>query len=138
MANHKQNTDLLSIADAQKQFQSWRAAKAPGETIPDRLWKTVAGLLENTSYKRSHISNALGISGKQMRNQFPAQIKSKPAGAAAALKNTGVFVEAPLRDLCGVPTLTQQFIIERSNGAKLIFPSVTQEQFSLLIKTFME
>lgn len=138
MAKSKKNIELLTLADAQKQFQAWRVAKMPGETIPDRLWNTAAGLLKNTSYKRSHIGKALGISGGQLSNKFPKQFTNKPTDVAPKFKNRGVFVEAPLQSIANRPPSSAQIIIEKNNGAKLIFASVTQEQFAILIKTFME
>ncbi len=134
----KKNGALSSFTDAQKQFQLWRATKIAGETIPDRLWAIVAKLLEDHSFKRSHISKALGITTRQLRNKFPRQFKNKPADITPTLKHTDVFVEAPLQSISNHLSSATQFIIEKNNGTKLIFPSVTQEQFALLLKTFME
>lgn len=135
---HKQQPKSLTLVDAQKQFQLWRDNKAPGATVPESLWALVAQLLESASYKRTMIGKALGISTHQFRNKFPNQFKTKTTVVHAAPKNPKPFVHAPLNALMVPQSSSAQLMIERSNGTKLIFTGLTQEQFSMSIKAFME
>jgi hypothetical protein len=61
--------------------------------------------------------------------------------AAVVPKKHKPFVQAPLDTLLGSPLLSStapQLTIERNNGTKFILSSVTETQFSLLLKAFME
>ncbi len=135
MNNPQQHSQPLTLAKVLEQFKLWRAVKTSGERVPESLWKLIAQLLENTSYKRSMIGMTLGISTHQLRTKFPDFFKSNPIVAPTTTKKHKPFVQAPLDVLIGSPA---QFTIERSNGTKLIFSAVTPEQFSLLIKVLVE
>lgn len=133
----------LTLAEAQQQFQSWRAGKSSGGRIPEPLWELVSQLFATTNYKRTAIGKALGISTSQLRNKFPEQYKSKPSLVTIAPKKPIPFVQAPLDTLISSPLLSTSstsptLTIKRNNRAKLILSSVTDAQFSLLLKTFME
>lgn len=140
MHHPKLGTTSSTLADAQMQFQLWRSSKISGGRIPEALWELVATLLVNKSLKRSVIGKTLGISTSQLRNKFPHQIKSKSKSAVAAVtaKKHQPFVEARLNTLLAPPPSSAQLVIERTDGTKLIVSAVTQEQLSVLIKTFME
>lgn len=141
MQQSKSRTILLTLDDAQKQFQLWRANKTSGSKIPEPLWELVAKLFASKNYKRTIIGETLGISTYQLRNKFPEYYPSKPMLAAVVPKKHKPFVQAPLDTLLGSPLLSStapQLTIERNNGTKFILSSVTEAQFSLLLKAFME
>ena len=136
MHHSKPCTTPLTLTDVQMQFQRWRSSKTSGRKIPEALWELIATLLSNKSHKRSVIGRALGISTSQFRNKFPDHFNSRKIVSAAEKCNP--FVEAPLNVLITPLPSSAQFVIERINGTKLIVSALTQEQFSILIKTFME
>jgi hypothetical protein len=137
--SHKQHSKPLTLEEAQKQFQLWRANKAPGATVPESLWGLVTQLLENTSYKRTMIGRVLGISTHQFRTKFPNQFKPKSTAVIqAASKNPRPFVQAPLDALIMPQSSSAQLMIERPNGTKFIFTGLTQEHFLMSIKAVME
>ena len=138
MSHPKPRAASLTLADAQIQFQKWRSNKSAGEKIPEALWAIVADLLSGKSYKPTNVRQTLGISTRQFRNKFPEQFNAKSTMAPPATpKKPAQFVQAPLNALLPVPQ-SAQLMIERPNGTKLIFSDISQEQFCVLLKTFME
>ena len=138
MHHPKTRATPLTLAEVTTQFKRWRSNKMIGEKIPESLWEQVAKLLSSKSYKTTNIGIALGISSKQLRDKFPNHFKSKSTVASAKLNKHTSFVQAPLDTLLMPSLSSTQLVLERSNGTKLIFSAVNQEQFSMLIKTFME
>ena len=131
----------LTLNDVHQHFQLWRTNKTAGKKIPESLWDLVKQLLENPAYiKRSIIGKTLGISTHQLRNKFPQKFKFKQNAGSLPTKIKKVFAPAPLPlPLSNVMMASQNtLIIERSNGVKLSITTPTSEQFSTLIKTFME
>jgi hypothetical protein len=138
MHHPKTHATPLTLAEVTTQFKRWRSNKTTGGRIPESLWEQVAKLLSSKSYKTTNIGIALGISSKQLRDKFPGHFKSKSTAASAKLNKHAPFVQAPLDALLMPSQSSAQLVIERNNGTKLIFSAVNQEQFSMLIKTFME
>jgi len=129
----------LTLNDVHQHFQLWRTNKPAGMEIPESLWDLVKQLLENPVYnKRSIIGKTLGISTYQLRKKFPQKFKLKQKTDSLPAKIKKVFAPAPL-PLSNVMMASQNtLIIERTNGVKLSITTSTSEQFSTLIKTFME
>jgi hypothetical protein len=128
----------LTLNEVHQHFQRWRTSKPAGAMIPELLWDLVKQLLENSAHKRSIIAKTLGISTHQLRNKFPQNFKLKQKADRLPVKVKKVFAPASL-PLSNVMMLSQTtLIIERSNGVKLSIATPTSEQFSMLIKTFME
>lgn len=138
-----QNKLSLSLESVNKRFNKWRANKASGERVPESLWLLVQQLLESSKYKRSIVARELSISTHQLRSRFP-RFYPKKASPKTSINKSSIhahrkpkgFVEAPLNTVTAAtpPTLT----IERHDGNKLLITTLNPEQFSSLIKTFME
>ena len=127
---------FITLDEVQQQFQLWRANKSTDTRIPESLWHLVRQLLETSTYKRSVIGKALGISTLQLKKKFPMQFKS----SQTTLTAQPTFIETPLNPLF-IPsqeTTKSTLTIERSNGMKLSMTTPTSEQLATLIKTFME
>jgi hypothetical protein len=131
----------LTINDVHQHFQLWRTNKTSGKKIPESLWDLVKQLLENPAYKRcSIIGKTLGISTHQLKNKFPQKFKLKQNVNSLPTKIKKVFAPAPLPLPLSNLMLSSQntLVIERSNGVKLSITTPNSEQFSTLIKIFME
>lgn len=132
----------LTLEEVQQHFKKWRANKSGSARIPQSLWALVGQLLESSNYKRSAVAKNLGISTHQLRNQFPDFYSQHPSKGKATKKSTDVtlesntFVKAPLNTVAMPMPAT--LTIKRGDGIKLSISAPSPEQFSSLIKTFME
>ncbi len=129
-------TSSITLEKVQQQFQLWRSNKPTGARIPESLWHLVQPLLEISTYKRSIIGKALGISTVQLKKKFPTHFKANRTKLIAQ----PTFIEAPLNPLfVSPPDNTKNILtIERSNGMKLSMTAPSSEQLATLIKIFME
>ena len=121
---------LITIDVAKKQFQNWRNTKSPGDRMPDELWAIVGQILANPTYKKSIVGHELGISTTQLRGKFPERFP--PRNKPIAEINKSNFVHAPLT------SVMSGLVIERKDGNRLIINAASNEQFTTLIKAFME
>lgn len=126
----------LSITTAQQKFKDWRDGKLPGEKIPKELWNIVRQILFNPKYTITAVTRGLGVSTEQLRQQFPEYFtkSNKP------LSNTAPkFVQVSLAPLTAATSTNYGLItIEHKNGTKFILREPTAEQFSIIVKLFME
>ena len=121
-----------SIAEAQHKFQSWRSTKRAGERIPAELWSIVENLLDNPMYNKSSITKGLSISGEQLRTKFPSYFTSTNKAIGPE------FVQASLAKFMPSTQSTSSFVIKRNDGVQMKICVSNNEQFSILIKLFME
>jgi hypothetical protein len=126
----------ITVTEAKEQFKAWRTNKPRGENIPERLWSIVDQILSNPNYNRSVVTKGLGVSTAQLRKKFPAYFLQNTLPAKKS-KNIN-FVKASLTPLMTSTPLTSMVTIERHNGVKLSISTPTQEQFTAIIKSFME
>lgn len=129
---------LISLDEAKQKFKSWRENKASGAQIPSELWKVVGNILSNPAYKKSIATRELGISTAQLKQKFPQYFvagdgQHSNISPSPILQNTK-FVQAPLTALMAESTIT----IEHVNNMKLTICTPTTEQFTSLIKLFIE
>lgn len=121
-------TTQLTIDAVEQQFEQWRSNKQPREQIPVYLWNLVQQLMD--FYSPGTIIKRLKLSTKQMRSK-----------GLLPLKNNISQEEAPFVDvkLPPPPLLTHpsQLTIERADGTRLSCINLSNEQFALSIKTFL-
>lgn len=116
----------LTIEEVEQQFKQWRLKKQPREKIPNYLWDLVRQLMER--YPPSRIIKQLGLSTKQMRRKglFPLTNEQPQEGTP--------FVNINLPSLLNHP---QQLVIRRADGTQLSYTNLSDEQFILSIKAFL-
>jgi len=125
----------VTISEAKEQFKVWRSNKPGGEHIPEALWKVVDQILSNPNYNRSAVTKGLGVSTSQLKKRFPDYFQQKQP--LNKFKNTK-FVKASLAPIITTTQSTSVITIERHNGVKLSIAAPTTEQFTVLVKSFME
>ena len=132
----------LTLETVHMHFTKWRANKSGSSRIPESLWTLVQQLLGSSNYKRSIVARELGISTHQLRSRFPdfysplslkSTLTNKPSDFTP---KPSAFVKAPLNSLA-ITTATT-LTIERGDGIKLSISAPSPEQFTSLVKTFME
>ena len=129
----QQSTSFLK---AKQQFDTWRKTKASGEKVPDALWGVLGKLLSDPSNKRSVVAKALGIGTSQLKREFPEYYPHYKQPTKS--RESKIFVKASLAPLIHSATQMPGITIERHNGIKLTVCAPTNEQFSTLLKFFME
>lgn len=129
----------LTIITAQQKFKDWRDNKLPGEKIPKELWDIVRQILFNPQYKITIVTRGLGISTEQLRQKFPEYFTKLKKPIKSLSDTTTKFVQASLAPLTTViPSTSGLITIEHKNGTKFILREPTTEQFSIIVKLFME
>ena len=116
----------LTIEEVEQQFKQWRLKKQPQEKIPNYLWDLVQQLMD--LYTPSRIIKRLGLSTKQMRRKGLL-----PLTDALPKKNIP-FVNINLPSLINN---MQQLVIRRADGTQLSCVNLSDEQFNLSIKAFL-
>lgn len=124
----------ITIIEAKQKFQDWRSNKIAGAPIPVTLWNTVNQMLSEQIYGKSLIIKELRLSSIQLQQKCSNYFLNKKQ---KKLIKTNTFVNASLTPLT-IATAAPGIIIERHNQVKLHLTAPTQEQFSTLIKLFME
>lgn len=129
----------LSIITAQQKFKDWRDSKLPGEKIPKELWNIVRKILFNPKYKITAVTRCLGVSTEQLKQKFPEYFTKLTKPTKSLSNTTPKFVQASLAPLTAAMPVTYGLItIENKNGTKFILREPTIEQFSIIVKLFME
>lgn len=116
----------LTIEVVQRKFEQWRLKKQPKDKIPNHLWNLVQQLMK--LYPPSTISKRLSLSTKQMRNKGLLPLPDSLS------KENIPFVDIKLPSLL---SNSPQLVIQRTNGTQLSCANLSDEQFSLLIKVFI-
>lgn len=119
-------TTQLTIEEVEQQFKQWRSKKQLREKIPDYLWGMVQQLME--FYPPSRIIRRLSLSVKQMRRKGLL-----PLPHALPEENTP-FVNIRLPSLLGT---SPQLVIQRTDGARLSCTNLSDDQFILSIRAFL-
>jgi hypothetical protein len=127
----------ITIIDAKQQFKDWRSNKAAGSSIPTRLWNMVNKMLSEQIYNKSLIVRELRLSAAQLKQKCSNYFLNKNS---KKIFKPNTFVKASLTPLITATTAPPppEIIIERHNQVKLHLTAPSQEQFSTLIKLFME
>lgn len=126
----------ITLTEVKEKFKEWRATKSYGDEIPPVLWDMVFQLLSNSAYKGSFIMRELGLRIEQLRRKFPDHF-GEPKRVPRPAKDK-VFVQANLTSLISAQPCTSVITLERQNGVKLHLSTSTPEQFSSLVKLFLE
>ena len=133
---------VLTLETVHMHFKKWRANKSGSARVPESLWNLVQQLLEASNYKRSVVAQKLGISTYQLKNRFQDFYQQGSSKAVSTNKTTDftskskTFVKAPLNSI--TMTTSSALTIERGDGIKLSISAPSPEQFTSLVKTFME
>ncbi len=125
----------ITIIDAKQKFKDWRSNKAPRSSIPTDLWKMVNQMLSEKIYNKSLIIKELRLSSIQLKQKCSNYSLHKESKKSF---NPNTFVNASLAPLIAATAAAPEIIIERHNQIKLHITAPSQEQFSTLIKLFME
>ncbi len=119
--------EKLTIEKVEKQFKRWRLKKKYREKVPSYLWDAVEELTAH--YTLSTITKRLNLSTKQMKRKGLC-----PLSNTQTKENAPSFVDIKLSPQLGNPS---QLIIRRSDGAQLSCANLSEKQFILSIKTFI-
>ena len=119
-------TTQLTIEEVEQQFKQWRSKKQLREKIPDYLWSMVQQLMK--LYPPSRIIRHLSLSGKQMRRKGLLPLPHALPEESSPFVN----IKLPL-----LSSTSPQLVIQRTDGARLSCTNLSDDQFILSIKAFL-
>lgn len=130
----------ITLEEVKDKLEAWRATKPHVSTkIPQELWFYIKQLFADPDYKHGTIIKALRLGTNQLRREIQGfttkQHKSHIQPPPPHAQN---FVNASLVPLIAQPALQQGLTLVNTHGVKLSISAPTSEQFSTLIKFFME
>jgi hypothetical protein len=129
----------VTIDEVKHKLEAWRAIKRhPSAKIPQELWVDINHLFANPDYKRATIIKELRLGTNQLIREVQGFTTTQRKPSAKHPQQKQNFVKASLAPLITQPTQLHGITIVNTNGVKLSIGAPTAEQFSTLIKLFME
>lgn len=117
----------LTIEKVEQRFKRWRLKKKTRERIPTYLWDAVEELTAH--YALSTITKCLNLSNRQMKRKGLYQLPN-----VQPKEKLPSFVNIKLSPQFSIPP---QLVIRRIDGTQLSYANLSDAQFILSIKTFI-
>lgn len=114
-------------------FAAWRNNKSAGGRIPEELWAQVIDLLG--TYKKSHVLQALGISGSQPNKRLLKCKLVEPVVTPQVPDKQPSFIEVPIPST-SAPEHRLEFV--RDDGAKVSYLAASHDDVRVMLSWFME
>jgi len=123
--------EFLTLAEVKERFEDWRGSRSCIGRIPDDLRSDAASLVGR--YYKADILRTLGLNGHQLKGFLNSE--QKPAVPSTV--PSAPFLEIPLPS-GPVPQASYPIELRNSKGLTLRLQGCTDQQFSNLLRTFIQ
>ena len=119
--------EFLTLAEVKERFEDWRGSRSCMGRIPDDLRSDAASLVGR--YFKADILRALRLNGHQLKGFLNSEQKQTIPSSP--------FLEIPLPS-APVPQASYPIELRNSKGLTLRLQGCTDQQFSNLLRTFIQ